>query len=100
MTDDILGHRRRQGRPCAPNPFRWSFPGARQMDEEEIEAVARVLRSKSPFRYYGLDLQRETEPFEAEFAAFIGARHALAVAAAPARCTWRFRRWAWGRGRK
>jgi 8-amino-3,8-dideoxy-alpha-D-manno-octulosonate transaminase len=49
------------------------------MDEEEVEAAARVLRSRSLFRYYGIDLQRETDSFEAEFRQFLGVDHALAV---------------------
>jgi 8-amino-3,8-dideoxy-alpha-D-manno-octulosonate transaminase len=49
-------------------------------DDKEIEAALRVLRSKSLFRYYGVDLQKETEKFEEEFARTVGARHALGVA--------------------
>jgi 8-amino-3,8-dideoxy-alpha-D-manno-octulosonate transaminase len=49
------------------------------MDEEEVEAAVRVLRARSPFRYYGVDLQQEVESFEREFARFIGCRHAVAV---------------------
>ena len=40
------------------------------MDEEEIEAALRVLKCRSPFRYYGIDLQGEVEAFESEFASF------------------------------
>lgn len=49
------------------------------MDEEEVQAAVRVLRSRSPFRYYGVDLQNEAQHFEEEFAAFTGVRYALAV---------------------
>jgi len=49
------------------------------MDEEEIQAAVRVLSAKSPFRYYGVDLQREVASFEEEFARFLGIRHAVAV---------------------
>jgi len=49
------------------------------MDHEEIEAAARVLKHRSLFRYYGVDLQGEVESFEAEFAREMGVRHALAV---------------------
>ena len=61
----------------APLPL--EFPGVYGIGEEEIEAAVRVLRSRSLFRYYGLNLQRETERFEEELAAFLGVRHALAV---------------------
>jgi len=67
------------GAPIRRKPLPLEFPGVHYMDEQEIEAAARVLRSRSPFRYYGLDLQKEAESFEHEFAAFVGARHALAV---------------------
>jgi len=49
------------------------------MDEEEVEAALRVLKSRSPFRYYGIDLQGEVEGFESEFASFLGVDHAVAV---------------------
>jgi 8-amino-3,8-dideoxy-alpha-D-manno-octulosonate transaminase len=49
------------------------------MDEEEIDAAVRVLRSRSPFRYYGVELQGEVEAFEREFAQFLGIDHCLAV---------------------
>lgn len=60
-------------------PLPLEFPGIHHMDEEEIEAALRVLRSRSPFRYYGIDLQGEVEAFESEFASFLGISHALAV---------------------
>lgn len=59
-------------------PQEW--PGANYYESEEIEAAVRVLRARSPFRYYGLDPQFETSRLEADFAGFIGASHCLAVA--------------------
>jgi len=38
-----------------------------------------VLRARSPFRFYGVDPQRQVESFESEFARFVGVKHALAV---------------------
>jgi dTDP-4-amino-4,6-dideoxygalactose transaminase len=67
------------GTPVRSAPLPLEFPGAHYMDEEEVEAVTRVVRSRSTFRYYGLDPQRETETFELEFAKFIGVEHALAT---------------------
>ncbi len=49
------------------------------MDDEEIQAATRVLKARSLFRYYGVDLQNEVEAFEKEFASFVGSRYALAV---------------------
>ena len=66
--------------PIRTKPLPLEFPGVHHYDDQEIEAALRVLRSKSLFRYYGVDLQKETEKFEEEFARAVGARHALAVA--------------------
>jgi 8-amino-3,8-dideoxy-alpha-D-manno-octulosonate transaminase len=54
------------------------------MGAEEIEAATRVVRSRSMFRYYGVDLQREVEAFESEFARFLGVRHVVAVSSGTA----------------
>ncbi len=67
------------GTPVRSTPLPLEFPGVHHMDEEEIEAAVRVLRSRSPFRYYGVDLQGEVEAFEAEFAQFLGIDYCLAV---------------------
>lgn len=67
------------GTPVRTQPLPLEFPGVHYMGEEEVEAAARVLRSRSPFRYYGVDLQGEVETFEREFAEYVGATHALAV---------------------
>ncbi len=60
-------------------PLPLEFPGIHHMDEEEINAALRVLRSRSPFRYYGVDLQGEVKAFETEFAKFLGISYCLAV---------------------
>lgn len=65
--------------PVRTQPLPLEFPGVHHMGEEEVEAAVRVLRSRSLFRYYGVDLQHEVERFEAEFAQFVGVQHALAV---------------------
>src|SRR5580704_2045779 len=67
------------GTPVRTEPLPLEFPGVHHMDEAEIEAALRVLKSRSPFRYYGIDLQGEVEAFESEFAEFLGVAHALAV---------------------
>jgi 8-amino-3,8-dideoxy-alpha-D-manno-octulosonate transaminase len=68
-----------EGAPVRREPLPLEFPGAHYMDEEEINAVLRLLKSRSLFRYYGIDLQKEVETFEAEFASFLGVAHAVAV---------------------
>lgn len=65
--------------PVRSQPLPLEFPGVHFMDEEEVEAAVRVVRSRSLFRYYGVDLQNEVAEFEKEFACFTGASHALAV---------------------
>ena len=67
------------GAPVRREPLPLEFPGIHHMDEEEINAALRVLRSRSPFRYYGIDLQGEVQAFETEFASFLGIAHCLAV---------------------
>jgi dTDP-4-amino-4,6-dideoxygalactose transaminase len=67
------------GEPIRTQPLPLEFPGIHHMGEEEIDAAVRVLRTRSPFRYYGIDLQGEVAAFEAEFAQFLGTSHCLAV---------------------
>jgi len=67
------------GAPVRTEPLPLEFPGVHYMNEEEVEAAVRVLRSRSLFRHYGLVAPQEVKSFEAEFAEFVGARHALGV---------------------
>lgn len=67
------------GEPVRTVPLPLEFPGIHYIDEEEIEAAVRLLRSRSLFRYYGIDLQKEVEMFESEFSQFLGVRHTVAV---------------------
>jgi 8-amino-3,8-dideoxy-alpha-D-manno-octulosonate transaminase len=67
------------GTPVRTEPLPLEFPGVHFMGREEEEAVLRVVRSRSMFRYYGMDLRREAEGLEREMAAFLGVEHALAV---------------------
>src|SRR5437879_4301335 len=67
------------GIPVRTEPLPLEFPGIHYMGHEEINAALRVLKSRSPFRYYGIDLQGEADAFESEFASFLGISRALAV---------------------
>ena len=67
------------GVPVRRKPLPLEFPGMHYIDNEEIEAAIRVLKSRSLFRYYGIDLQGEVDAFEREFTEFVGVKHALAV---------------------
>lgn len=50
------------------------FPGAEWYGEEEIEAVTRVIRNRSPFRYYGPQCGGEVAGLEREFAWFLSSQ--------------------------
>jgi len=67
------------GTPVRTEPLPLEFPGVHYMDKEEVEAAVRVLRDRSPFRYYGVKLREEVEQFEKEFAAHLGVPYAVAV---------------------
>jgi len=67
------------GTPVRSRPLPQEWCGAHYMDEQECDAAARVCRSKTLFRYYGLDLQNEVSQLEKEFAAYLGVGYALAV---------------------
>jgi len=57
----------------------YEFPGANFYDREEEAAALRVVRAKSPFRYYGPKCGYEVDKLENEFAKQVGVRRALAV---------------------
>jgi dTDP-4-amino-4,6-dideoxygalactose transaminase len=67
------------GAPVRTVPLPLEFPGIHHFGEEEIQAAVRLLKRRSLFRYYGVDLQKQVEKFEAEFAKFLGVSHAVAV---------------------
>ena len=67
------------GKAVRSAPLPLEFPGVHHMDDQEEQAVLRVLRSRSLFRYYGIAPQGEVAAFETEFARFLGLPHALAV---------------------
>jgi dTDP-4-amino-4,6-dideoxygalactose transaminase len=68
------------GMPARTRPELPMFPGGMELGDEEAEAAARVIRSHNVFRYYGVGAgPHEAETFEREFAAHLGAKHALCV---------------------
>jgi dTDP-4-amino-4,6-dideoxygalactose transaminase len=58
-------------------PYEW--PGSYFFGKEELEAVTAVLQARSPFRFYGHDLQRNCESLEKAYCTRLGRKHALAV---------------------
>jgi len=65
--------------PIRKVPLPDEFPGVHRMGDEEEAAVLRVCRSRSLYRYYGVDPQGEVDAFEREFSAFLRVRHVLGV---------------------
>ena len=58
-------------------PQEW--PGAHYYDDAEAEAVHRLIKSRSLFRFYGPDHQEEASKFEKEMADYTGVRYCLGV---------------------
>ena len=58
-------------------PYEW--PGSYFIGEEEIEAVNRVLLARSPFRYYGHDLQHYADALEEAYRQRTNRQYALGV---------------------
>lgn len=58
-------------------PFDW--PGTYFLGEEEIDAVSKVILARSPFRYYGHDVQGYVDQIEAAYRERVGRKYALAV---------------------
>lgn len=66
--------------PIRKTPLPQEWHGAHYYGKEELDAVSKVIESKSPFRYYGFDLQHNVDKLEKEFAEYIGTKYALGVA--------------------
>jgi dTDP-4-amino-4,6-dideoxygalactose transaminase len=67
------------GTPVRNRPLPAESPGIHWFDEEEIELVAQVIQARSPFRFYGPDMQHMCDKLEAKFQELYGVNHALAV---------------------
>lgn len=72
------------GTPVRTNPLPWELPGVHWIGEEERELVDRVVRSQSPFRFYGPDPQHMVDMLEREWCETHGHGHALAVSSGTA----------------
>jgi hypothetical protein len=55
------------GEPVRKDPLPWELPGVHWIGDEEAELVDRVIKAKSPFRYYGPDLQHMVDTLESEW---------------------------------
>lgn len=65
--------------PLRTRPFGHPFPGAPFIGGEELEAVAAVLHARSPSRFSGVEPLELCDRFERDFAAYVGASHAVAT---------------------
>lgn len=52
------------GRPVRTEPLPLEFSGIHHMGEDEVKAAVGLLESRSLFRYYGIELQKEVEHFD------------------------------------
>lgn len=60
------------------------FPGGRFIGKEELKAVRDVVKSRSPYRFYGLNLKNKTEKLEKLCCKVFRRRFALAVSSGTA----------------
>jgi len=67
------------GTPVRDKPLPWELPGAHWMDRQEQQMILKVLRARSPFRYYGPDLQHMVDRLEQAYADRLGRKYALGV---------------------
>lgn len=72
------------GEPVRTDPLPWELPGAHYIGEEEMELVGRVVRARSPFRFYGPDPQHMVDTLEHEWCETFGHKHALGVSSGTA----------------
>jgi 8-amino-3,8-dideoxy-alpha-D-manno-octulosonate transaminase len=72
------------GAPVRSHPYETEKGLTYLSEDEEIDAVTKVLRSRSLFRYYGPDLRCTTEAFEKRLAEIMGARYAVGVSSGTA----------------
>ena len=67
------------GAPVRTEPLPWEQPGAHWMGREELDLVTQVVKARSPFRYYGPDLQHMVDRLEEAYRDALGRNYALAV---------------------
>ena len=61
-----------------------NWPGAFVMDDAELENVMQVVKSRSPFRFYGEHMLHFADQLEAAYRERLGRRYALAVSSCTA----------------
>jgi dTDP-4-amino-4,6-dideoxygalactose transaminase len=67
------------GKPVRKGPLPIMHPGAGFLGKEEIDAVTRVLKAQSMYRFYGPKFLNVTGQFEEDLVKYFGREYALAV---------------------
>ena len=67
------------GEPVRTEPLPPESPGIHYINEDEIDNVCQVLKARSPFRFYGPDVQHMCDKLEEEFRKLYGVKYALGV---------------------
>lgn len=67
------------GKPVREDNLWKGWPGIQEYGLEEVENLLKVIKAKSPFRYYGPDIQNMVKNFEKLFCEKFGVKHAVGV---------------------
>jgi dTDP-4-amino-4,6-dideoxygalactose transaminase len=70
--------------PSGATPRYEPTRGLSLWDEREVAAAVEVLRSRSPFRYYGPALRHRADAFEAAWCGLVGVPHTVGVSSGTA----------------
>ncbi|QHE53031.1 DegT/DnrJ/EryC1/StrS aminotransferase family protein [Pontibacillus sp. HMF3514] len=72
------------GCPVRNHPLPPDYPGATMMGEEEVEAVNKVIKAQSPFRFYGENVQHTVDQLEEMMAKDLEVPYVLGVSSCTA----------------
>ena len=67
------------GKPIRSRPLPEESPGIHYFGDKELEYVTRVVKARSPFRFYGPDVQHMCDRLEAKFREIYGVDYAIGV---------------------
>ena len=67
------------GEPVRTRPLPPESPGIHYINENEIDNLVQVVKARSPFRFYGPDVQHMCDKLEEEFRNLYGVKYALGV---------------------
>ena len=75
------------GAPVRTAALPWELPGAHWIGDEELDMVSRVIKARSPFRYYGPNPQHMVDNLEAAWRVRLNRKFALATSSGTAALT-------------